>query len=365
MDVLNFKCPNCNAPLLFSGDDRSVMVCEYCENTFPVAVLEEYYKAQEAKDEVHSTFKEPESAEWMGEEYKDMLLYSCPSCGAQILGDAQMGATQCLYCGNPTVIPQQFSEALRPDIIIPFRLSKDDAVAALKRHIQGKRLIPTLFSDQHHIEEIKGLYVPVWLYDCDSSGVVNYNGKKLHTWSDTKYMYTRTDHYLLKREGTMNFYCVPVDGSSKMKDEFMESIEPFDASQAVPFSMAYLSGFYADKYDMAHADCQPRAEERVKSTLESAFSQTTSAFTSVTPQSTQLNVVGTRVQYALYPVWILSTRYEDQVYTFIMNGQTGRFAGDLPLDKGKMWKWYVGLTAGIGFGLAAGEFLLHLLGVLG
>jgi hypothetical protein len=177
-------------------------------------------------------------------------------------------------------------------------------------------------------------------------------------------MYTRTDHYLLKREGTMSFHHVPVDGSSKMKDDFMESIEPFDSSQAVPFSMAYLSGFYADKYDMPQDTCQSRAEERVKATVTSAFAGTTSEFSSVSAQSTQLNVEGTKVQYALFPVWILSTRYEDQVYTFIMNGQTGRFAGDLPLDKKKMWKWYGLLTAGIGFGLFAAEFILHLLGVL-
>ena len=64
------------------------------------------------------------------------------------------------------------------------------------------------------------------------------------------------------------------------------------------------------------------------------------------------------------PVWMLNTRWKDQIYTFAMNGQTGRFIGDLPTDKGKFWKWLLGLTAGIGIGGCVLIYILLSMGVI-
>ena len=84
-----------------------------------------------------------------------MRVYSCPSCGAQLICEETTAATSCPYCGNPTVIPEQFSGILKPDYILPFKLSKEDAVSALKQHYKGKLLLPKLFRDNNHIEELR------------------------------------------------------------------------------------------------------------------------------------------------------------------------------------------------------------------
>ena len=150
------------------------------------------------------------------------------------------------------------------------------------------------------------------------------------------------------RAGTIGFDNVPVDGSSKMRNELMESIEPFDLSQGVDFQTAYLAGYLADKFDVEAEDCKTRANERIRSSTESAFASTAVGYATVMPEHTNIQLNASRVRYALLPVWILTTRYQDKPFTFAMNGQTGKLVGDLPID----WKlfWTYLLSIGLGSG---------------
>lgn len=100
-----------------------------------------------------------------------MAVWSCPSCGAEILAEKTTGATVCPYCDNPMIMPEQFKDSYRPDYIIPFQKSKKEAVEALKKHYEGKPLLPKIFKEQNHLEEIKAVYVPFWLFDLDTAAV--------------------------------------------------------------------------------------------------------------------------------------------------------------------------------------------------
>ena len=84
------------------------------------------------------------------------------------------------------------------------------------------------------------------------------------SWSDSNYNYTKTDHYRLFRSGSVGFANIPVDGSKKADDAYMEAVEPFCYDDAVEFNGAYLSGYMADKYDVSAEESIERANERVK-----------------------------------------------------------------------------------------------------
>ena len=159
------------------------------------------------------------------------------------------------------------------------------------------------------------------------------------------------------REGSLGFDNVPVDGSTKMDDALMESIEPFNFAEAVDFRTAYLSGYLADRYDVSSEDSKPRANERIKRSTENAFASTVTGYSTVTPESSSVRFNHGRVKYAFYPVWLLNTTWKGKKYYFAMNGQTGRFVGDLPVDWGAYWKWF-GIWTAI---FAAGTFLAFLL----
>lgn len=198
------------------------------------------------------------SRDW-GAEADGLRVYSCPSCGAELICDQSTAATACPYCGNPAIVPGQFSGALRPDYILPFRLSKDDAVQALRAHYKGKPFLPRSFTSANHIEQIQGVYVPFWLFDGGAEGAASYRASNTNVYETGDYEITETRHYHVVRAGSLAFEKIPVDASSKMPDDHMDSIEPFDYAQLRPFSTAYLPGYLADKYDVTIDDSRDRA----------------------------------------------------------------------------------------------------------
>ncbi len=328
----NYQCPSCTAPLRF--DAQSTMLqCDHCTSSFTVAEIDpkNAQQRQAPNDWRQSTL----SADW-GEDAPQMRSYSCTSCGAELICDATTAATSCHYCGNNTVVPAQFEGSLRPDYIIPFRLTKEDAKNKLKEHCKGKFLLPNVFTNELHIEELKGVYVPFWLFDGNVNADVTYKASNSSTVTSGNYKVTTTEHYDVRRAGTIAFADVPVDSSSKMPDEYMESIEPFDYSEMVPFSTAYMPGYLADKYDVSVSKCTPRADER---SVQSAMSLIRNSVKYTTVKETSNNITLQRgdVRYAMAPVWMLTTKFRGKVFLFAMNAQTGKMAGDLPCSRLKYW----------------------------
>lgn len=349
-----YKCPCCDGAIAFDADAQKLR-CPFCDTEFDVEVLDTYTGEVEGKDRDEMKWDSSESESWYEED--GMRGYVCSSCGGEIICDATTAATACPYCGSPVVMTDNLSGVLKPDCIIPFKIDKDAAVEALKKHYQGKRLLPKAFKSENHLKEVKGVYVPVWLFDATAEGAVSYDATRSRAWSDSRYYYTETSHYLVSREGSLEFERIPVDGSSKMDNALMESIEPFDHSEAVEFNSAYLAGYLADKYDVDAEISIERANERIKSSLEQAFMETVNNYSSVSLKGSRATLPKSKVRYALYPVWILSTKWKNQNYIFAVNGQNGKMAGDLPADKTLLNRW----RAGIALAAAAATFAVSYL----
>ena len=242
-------------------------------------------------------------------------------------------------------MPGQFSGTLRPDFVLPFKLSKEDAVKALKKYYRGKFFLPRSFTSGNHIQEIKGIYVPFWMFDGEAVGDARYEATRSHTYRSGDYKITETEHYDVYRSGAVAFEKIPVDASSKMPDDYMDSIEPYDYTELKPFSTAYLPGFLADKYDVSVKDSQKRADTRCASTLEDALRGTVTGYDSCTLEHKQIDLKRGKVHYALLPVWMLHTKWNGQDFLFAMNGQTGKMVGDLPTSKGKFWGLFAAIAA--------------------
>lgn len=358
-----YKCPCCGGSISFDSDLQK-MKCPYCDTEFEVETLAGYDADLQNDGNDDMQWESTGGSEWQSGEADGLRSYVCNSCGGEIIGDETTGATTCPFCGNPVIMTGQFSGSLKPDLVIPFKLDKKAAKEALNRHYGGKRLLPKIFQDQNHIDEIKGVYVPFWLYDATVDANVRYRATRVRTWSDDRYNYTETAFFSVNRSGSLEFEGVPVDGSGKMADDLMESIEPFDLSEAVDFQTAYLSGYIADKYDVDAEASKERANARVKNSTEEAFAATVEGYTSVKAENSNLYVGNGRIRYALCPVWLLNTTWNGQKYTFAMNGQTGKLVGDLPVDKSAARKWTLGLTAILGAATYGIVWLLHLIGMI-
>ena len=375
--VTNYQCPACTGPLHYSAKSGK-LACDYCGSSFDVAEIEALYarkeaeaaaakQAADAKAEAAQAAK-AEAAEaaaasggWdtsdlsrdWGAEADGLRVYSCPSCGAELICDQSTAATACPYCGNPAIVPGQFSGALRPDYILPFRLSKDDAVQALRAHYKGKPFLPRSFTSANHIEQIQGVYVPFWLFDGGAEGAASYRASNTNVFETGDYEITETRHYHVVRAGSLAFEKIPVDASSKMPDDHMDSIEPFDYAQLRPFSTAYLPGYLADKYDVTIDDSRDRADTRCRETLAQAMRDTVTGYGACVTEREDIALRRGKVHYALLPVWMLSTKWRGQDFLFAMNGQTGKLVGDLPTDRGRFWGMFAAIAAPLTVALTA------------
>lgn len=343
--LVEYKCPCCSGAISFDSETQK-LVCPYCNTEFEVEAVKDFNEAEEESKSI----KEPSWDEYVnqGEEWKmgeELNVYTCSACAGEIVSDDTTVATMCPYCGSPVIVSGKLSGAFKPDFVIPFKISKEEAMKGFEGFMKKKPLLPNDFKRLHTIDKMEGVYVPFWLYDCDTQSQMRYRATRIFTWSDSNYRYTKTSHFLLTRAGSITFERVPADGSSKTDDTYMEAIEPFNYNEMVGFQMPYLAGYVAEKYDVDSKMASGHANERIKTSTLNMFASTTYGYNTVTPQSVNINLVNGQTKYALLPVWMINTTYKDKKYTFAMNGQTGKFVGELPIDAKKSWGWF-GIVAG-------------------
>ena len=356
--ILDYKCPNCGGAINFDAASGQFK-CASCDSTFAKEDLDKYAKMLDLANE-----KSEYSWESAGtkEPLDGVNSYICNSCGAELVLEETAAASECPYCGSPVVLAGQLSGMNKPDCVIPFCLTKDNAKESLKGFYKGKYLLPKEFKDENRLKEIQGIYVPFWLFDCDADANIVYDATTTRSWSDSSYNYTETKHYDVFRSGSLGFHDIPTDGSTKMDDAYMEGLEPFIYDSMQPFDPAYLSGFAADKYDVDATASFPRAEKRVETSTAEAFADTVQGYETVTMKNTSIKTTNGSYKYALFPVWMLTSKYKDKSYTFAINGQTGKVSGELPINKLKLR-----LTKGATFLVSMGilQLILFWLGIIG
>ena len=334
--VKTYKCPSCGAPITFDGTTGK-LTCEYCETQVDVSAM----------DDVNDNYDDSVVEEKVEREYCDFDGYKCESCGAEIVTDEYTTATFCSFCGSPSMIKGRLAGAMKPELVIPFKIAKEQAVQAYKKWTGTGLVTPSGFKKQSTIEKITGIYVPFWLYDYGTDAHVNAIAKRHRTERRGDTIYNHTMHYNVGRHVSAEFDRIPADASQKMDDKTMDLLEPYNYGELKEFQMPYLSGYQSEKYSYDAAQMAPRVENRVKEYIVAEARNTIKGYSSV-------NVVGANVKlnrrksaYTLMPVWILNYKYKNKMYTFAMNGQTGKVVGKLPKSVGKIAAWFGGIFVGV------------------
>jgi DNA-directed RNA polymerase subunit RPC12/RpoP len=327
--VLGLKCKNCGADLKFSPKYQ-MWICEFCGSQ---------YDKEEFDSNKEKTSKKDASVE--------LDEYSCPNCGAIVVADKNTSATECVYCGSSAIIKNRLQGRFKPDKIITFKTEKSEAVSKFQKYVSERWFAPDEFGKIENIEKVSGIYIPFWLFDCKTRGIVNAECSNSRIYISGNYRVTETDVFQCGRAGTMDFLDVPVDGSTKFPDDVMDSIEPYDYSEFKEFNYSYLSGFLAEKYDLDSTEVYERAKVRVENTTLDKVSESLHKFQQVNILSTDVNVENGEVEYALLPVWMLNINYLGNRYTFAMNGQTGKMVGNVPIKKSKVFKFGIKLFASL------------------
>ena len=340
MSTKSYNCPACGAPLAFNAQSGK-LECASCGNAFDSEALEAL-SSVENREEI--TFESATQSFDTNE--NGMQAYLCKNCGAELMTEDTTTAACCPYCGSPTVLPDRLAGGVKPEWIVPFKITREQAQQTFHDYFKGKRLLPNLFLEgRNRIAEMRKLYVPYWLFGCEAEADVLYQAEKVHKERRGDWEITRTEHYYVRRSGHMCFENIPVDGSVKLDDKITESIEPYDMREAIPFQPAVLAGAMADRADAEQEECEKRAVERVENSVSDAIRETVKGYDRVTEHGKSIYTSGGTAAAALLPIWLITTVKENKTYSFAINGQTGKLTCDVPTDKKKAFFWGAGIFA--------------------
>lgn len=325
-----YRCKVCGGGL---GWDPAVQKwkCQYCDAEFDLQTMEEQGKTT-LREENHE--KETDA----------LRLFHCRYCGAEVITDQNTAAALCVYCNNPVILEEQLVNDFAPEYVIPFRNTKAQAMEQYLAFIK-KPFTPGNFLSAENVEKIKGVYLPFWLYDAKVSGEVTAECERIRKTRSSRTETIHHDIYQIIQGGEIEFDNIPVDASSKTDNRIMDSIEPYSFQELRKFEMPYLAGFLAEKYDEDARTCYPRAKQRAIYTMKTRLvNSIKGGYDSVKLSAENLRLENCQGHYALLPVWLLYTRYEDKDYLFAMNGQTGKMTGDIPIDKKMRIRYFLKYT---------------------
>lgn len=334
--VSQYKCPNCGAPIPYDASVQKLK-CQHCDTEFEISTLEAFNSEESIQTDNYGW----DDYNTTNINIDGQITYVCPSCGGEVVGDKTMSAAPCPYCGSSVIIKDQLEGMLKPDLVVPFKYTKAQAKQAYADYLKNKKLLPKDFAINNIVEKINGLYLPYWLFDCDCSCQARYNATRYRRYIMGEYIIDETDHFLVYRDGSISFDKVPVDGSSKFSEELIESLEPFDFNEGKDFDSAYLAGYFSDRYDESAEKAIERANQRIKISTEQAVDSTVIGYHTLFKTSNNIRFSDGKIRYALLPIYVFSTKYNGKVYTFAMNGQTGKFSGNLPRDNKQTLKYAV------------------------
>lgn len=342
MPTVSYKCPSCDAGLIFDPASGKFK-CEYCNSQFDVQELAEAQSEAKPAEEKQA---EPDRA--AGEEdFSKNALYQCPSCGAEIITDETTAATFCLYCHNPVILSGKVDGAYKPHRIIPFSVEKSKVEELFREWCKKKKFIQEEFISQASKDMIRGVYFPFWVVDSDVSAGMSARGETVRVWRAGNTEYTETKIYTIIRDGDIFFNDVTVKALDQKEVNILEGLHPYDIDQSEPFSMTYLSGFFAEKRNIEKDAAKPVVDKVIGDCSARMLQSTMQGYSSISVIESKAVPENENWLYVLLPAWMFAYQYKGETYFFAMNGQSGKIAGRVPASPKKLLALFAGLTAGI------------------
>ncbi len=323
------KCPHCASNLFYDSTTKRA-VCNFCGSDFDPNILRLSFAFEDKTEE-----KETDESR--------MQEFICNSCGATVITDENTAASFCCYCGSPALAGHRLRREFKPDFIIPFKLTREQAEEKFLEWGRTNKYIPKGFMDKDNIKKLTPLYVPFWLVDATCSAY----------FYGTGLIYDNVDRiktaFSVERDITFCVKRVPFVGAKKMNRLLMEAVEPFDYSEMVPYNDAYLPGFYAERYNLTPSDMAQNVIWRLESYARQSCEALSTQYDDLNLADGFTDITDCKYSYALLPVWFLNYEEDGVYHGFAINGQTGEACGKLPYSKprrlaaiaGTVLKWLI------------------------
>ena len=323
-----FKCKNCGGKVHYNIKSHN-LCCSYCNSEFPI-----------------NEYDQKNNAEYTTNAF-ETNIFVCPTCGAEISSLDKESTAYCTYCGSQAVLKERQIKN-RPIYIIPFSQTTEQVKEQYNNFIKNKAFVPDELKDPNYINEFRGIYIPYWSYALEvNKHAFIVQGEKNYREGNVDVEET----YNINVQVQDDLYDIVLDASEALDDSIASHIAPYDIKDAVKFKEGYLAGFYSDKEttppEKYNENVKNIAVEKIKKRVEEE-----TELTSITTSNEDQMFTGrSKYKLALLPAWFLTYRKKDRVAYSVVNGQTGKIAMDLPLDKKKFF-----ITAGIASAILSAVF---------
>ncbi len=377
MGAITYKCPACGGELVFdpkSGQYR----CPYCGSLYTQQQMDELNPSEGSTrqeddyapgEDSSAAYSEAERSASQGakkqkknkKDPESAVVYSCPSCGAEIVTSETTAATFCYYCHNPVVLKGRVSGEYLPDKVLPFKIDRREAESKLKSFIEKKKFVPRSFYSEGQIEKMTGVYYPYWCYETEVEGDYEARGSKIHITRVRDEEITETSIYHVLRGGRLKFKNLTKNALNNEHRFLVENVQPYDLSgdDLKDFTMGFLSGFQAERRDQEKEVFSAQVKKEIGTYAQSALKAEAKGYDALSHENFRMQTVNEHWHYILLPVWVMTYRsMGGQTFYFAVNAQTGNAAGKLPIDYKKLI--ISSLLAGLGAG-ALGVILLFII----
>ena len=316
------QCRNCAGQLVFDPK-KQMLVCDHCGSEFRPEEFDASEKEAlwDKKAEAMSDIYGDDSTELM-----DCYVYTCGSCGGEIIINGSEASTKCIYCGNSAVVFSRIARHKRPKLIIPFKLTKEEAVEAVRERFRKGMFIPKDIKN-FEAENVRGIYIPYWIINCDHKASVVISGRVSSGKS------SRTVYY--GRAGRMSLNNLPLDASKMLSDESSSRLEPFNMNGMKPFDEDYLLGFYSNISDITYGDLRKAANKRADEYFnEAALNSVHGCSNKQVEWGRHMTTIDyDNIKYAMFPAWFVTYYHKGKHNTILVNGQSGKVVCGVPWNK--------------------------------
>lgn len=315
------------------------MTCPYCGSAVTIPASE--IAIQELDFKTHLTQAGREQATY------EVLTTQCGSCNAEITFDPKRTASECPFCGISLVRTDHSKRIIKPQSLIPFKVPRDQAQQQFRDWLSTLWFAPNDLKRRAKSDtSLQGIYTPYWTYDAQTT--TTYRGQRGEYYYVTEDYTTeengrqvtktrqvrKTRWHPTKGRVKVGFDDIPVVASDSLPEAYVDHLQPWDFQELVAYQDDYLSGFHSESYSVDLAAGYDRAIQVMADQITHAINADIGGDTQrIDHQQTEYRNI--TFKHILLPIWISAYRYNEQIYRFIINGQTGEVQGERPYS---WWK---------------------------
>ncbi len=375
MATASFQCPSCGSNLRYQASSGK-MHCEYCKSTFdPAEIAGEVLTTEEEakdfaaddseksddyqlKDSLESEEEKQAKAEANREYAATTHGYHCDNCGAEVVTESQTSSAFCYYCHSPVVFSDKVQGNYRPDKIIPFEIGKEDAQKRFLKWTENYGFLPRDFSSPSHLEKMTGIYLPFWLAKASADiDIVGFGETSTSQIIGDNKRVTVQRHQFSKK-GKVEIDDIKTLAIDRLDSELIYSVESSSKDLRVDFNPAYLAGYFSERFTIPRKDVEASTKQRITSAVESMIARSIGMYSKIQFLENRRDAQIDAWEYVLLPFWILTYNFQGKIYIYALNGQSGEFFGELPIDKKPFINRLLLIAAGLlGLGILGGAFL--------